>query len=140
MSIEVDRRKPHPAIFAEALRAPRRRPPADALMIGDSLGDDVAGAQAAGIDSGVGELGRVRAAGGAAEPTYVLPTLACLRGGAGRSERNRGDAGRGARRARRPARAIVGGHAATLVLVPHDDRIDREPCSTPPRTPSGWPS
>jgi len=50
ISIDVDRRKPHPAIFHEALRR-LDASPGDALMIGDSRGDDVGGAAAAGIDS-----------------------------------------------------------------------------------------
>lgn len=49
ISAEFGRRKPHPAIFASALRqlgATTR----EALFIGDSVSDDVRGAQAAGID------------------------------------------------------------------------------------------
>ena len=47
-SVEVGIRKPHPAIFGQALRALDLEPGA-ALYIGDSYGDDYEGAQAAGL-------------------------------------------------------------------------------------------
>jgi HAD superfamily hydrolase (TIGR01549 family) len=89
ISIEQGRRKPHPAIFLEALRR-LAAAPAEALFVGDSPGDDVAGAAAAGIDAAwlnacgeefpaglpepafelkqLGDLRRVLVEGGAAEP------------------------------------------------------------------------
>ncbi len=50
ISIEVGRRKPHPAIFAEAVR--RLGIPANEVMyVGDSLFEDIHGAQSAGLDA-----------------------------------------------------------------------------------------
>ena len=48
ISAEVGWRKPHPAIFLDALER-LGVPPADAVHCGDSVGDDVEGARAAGI-------------------------------------------------------------------------------------------
>ncbi len=48
VSVEVGFLKPHPAIFERALACLNLRP-ADALMVGNSLADDIAGAQQAGI-------------------------------------------------------------------------------------------
>jgi putative hydrolase of the HAD superfamily len=48
-SVEVGIRKPHPAIFGQALRALDLEPGA-ALYVGDSYGDDYAGAHAAGLE------------------------------------------------------------------------------------------
>ena len=48
ISAEFGRRKPHPAIFAAALRGAGVSA-GDALFIGDSIGDDVVGAQRAGV-------------------------------------------------------------------------------------------
>lgn len=48
ISAEVGWRKPHPAIFGKALGL-LGCAPADALHVGDSVGDDVEGARAAGI-------------------------------------------------------------------------------------------
>jgi HAD superfamily hydrolase (TIGR01549 family) len=50
ISIEYGRRKPHPAIFEEALRR-LDASPQQALFTGDSLADDVAGAQGVGMDT-----------------------------------------------------------------------------------------
>ena len=78
VSIDVDRRKPHPGIFREALRRLDATPDM-ALMIGDSLGDDVAGAAAAGIDSAwVNWHGAALPADGP-RPTYDLGALTDLR-------------------------------------------------------------
>jgi HAD superfamily hydrolase (TIGR01509 family) len=74
ISIDVDRRKPHPGIFHEALRRLDAQP-GDALMIGDSLGEDIGGADAAGIDSvWVNWHGAVLPAGGP-QPTHVVQAL-----------------------------------------------------------------
>jgi HAD superfamily hydrolase (TIGR01549 family) len=48
ISVEVGYVKPHPAIFAHALNA-LGLPPAKVLMVGDSLAEDVAGAQSMGM-------------------------------------------------------------------------------------------
>jgi HAD superfamily hydrolase (TIGR01549 family) len=78
ISIDVNRRKPHPGIFQEALRR-LDAAPSDALMIGDSLGDDVAGATSAGIDTAwVNWDGMARPEGSVA-PTYELRELVQLR-------------------------------------------------------------
>jgi putative hydrolase of the HAD superfamily len=73
VSIEFGRRKPHPAIFAEAV-ARLGVGATDALMVGDSLGDDVAGAQAAGIDTAWVSWGNAAPDGGP-RPTHVLKGL-----------------------------------------------------------------
>ncbi len=74
ISIDVDRRKPHPAIFHEALRRLDAQP-GEALMIGDSLGDDVGGAAAAGIDSAwVNWHGDSMPAAGP-QPTHIVGAL-----------------------------------------------------------------
>ena len=48
-SVEVGIRKPHPAIFGQALRA-LDLDPGSALYVGDSYGDDYEGARAAGLE------------------------------------------------------------------------------------------
>jgi HAD superfamily hydrolase (TIGR01509 family) len=48
ISDEFGRRKPHPSIFEEALRA-LDVSPEDALFVGDSVSDDIAGARNAGL-------------------------------------------------------------------------------------------
>jgi putative hydrolase of the HAD superfamily len=78
VSIDVGRRKPHPEIFLEAVRR-LGVAPSEALMVGDSLGDDVAGAHAAGLDSAWVSWGATRPFDGPA-PTYTLATLTELRG------------------------------------------------------------
>jgi putative hydrolase of the HAD superfamily len=74
ISIDFGRRKPHPTIFEEALRridaSPQRT-----LFVGDSLNEDIGGAQSVGMDAawidrqgkGVKEEGPV--------PTYVIREL-----------------------------------------------------------------
>jgi HAD superfamily hydrolase (TIGR01549 family) len=74
VSIEVGRRKPHPAIFAEALRR-LQASPGDALFVGDSPGDDVVGAAGAGIDSAWLNVGGESFPAGLLEPTYELRRL-----------------------------------------------------------------
>ncbi|MDX2165568.1 MAG: HAD family hydrolase [Deltaproteobacteria bacterium] len=78
VSVEVGRRKPHAEIFAAALRqldaAPR-----DALMIGDSLTDDVAGAAAAGIDTVWVNWDGIALPAGGVRPTYEVRELVHLR-------------------------------------------------------------
>lgn len=78
ISVEVERRKPHPGIFQEALRR-LDATPAEALMIGDSLGDDVAGAAAAGIDAAWVNWDGAPRPEGSAVPRYELRTLTDLR-------------------------------------------------------------
>jgi len=78
ISIEVDRRKPHPGIFQEALRR-LDAAPADALMIGDSTGDDVAGATAAGLDSVWVNWDGAPLPDGTPAPTYTVRELVGLR-------------------------------------------------------------
>lgn len=78
ISIDVGRRKPHPEIFQEALRR-LDAAPESALFIGDSLGDDVAGARAAGIDSAWINWDGAPAPEGP-QPTFVLRNLIELRG------------------------------------------------------------
>jgi putative hydrolase of the HAD superfamily len=66
-------RKPAPAIFEQAL-ALARVSARDAIHVGDSLDEDIAGARAAGIDPVL-----IRRAGGAAEPgVRTISTLADL--------------------------------------------------------------
>jgi putative hydrolase of the HAD superfamily len=79
ISIDFDRRKPHAEIFAEALRRLDATPDM-ALGIGDSLGDDVAGAQAAGIDSVWINWDGAAVPAGGPQPTHVGPSLTELRG------------------------------------------------------------
>ncbi|MBI3783221.1 MAG: HAD family hydrolase [Deltaproteobacteria bacterium] len=50
ISEEMGRRKPHPAIFEAAL-APLGYHPAEAIFVGDSIGDDIVGAHNAGLPS-----------------------------------------------------------------------------------------
>lgn len=79
ISIEFGRRKPHPLIFNEALRRLGARPD-EALFIGDSLSEDVAGAQSVGMDTAwVNRSGR-KVREGAARPTYAIAELGELRG------------------------------------------------------------
>jgi putative hydrolase of the HAD superfamily len=79
VSMEFGRRKPHPAIFREGLRrigaAPER-----SLFVGDSLSEDVAGAQSVGMDTAWidGEGKGVKE--GATVPTYVVRELAAVAG------------------------------------------------------------
>ncbi|WP_462321584.1 HAD-IIA family hydrolase [Halochromatium sp.] len=76
--------KPSPAIFAAALRqlgasGPISRPVSHPVMLGDQLGTDIAGANAAGIDSVLVGTGLAPTPGSAAsdvEPTWHLPSLA----------------------------------------------------------------
>jgi putative hydrolase of the HAD superfamily len=78
ISIEFGRRKPHRAIFEEALRR-LDAAPQDALFIGDSWTDDIAGARGAGIDAAwLNPTGKPPPARGP-EPTYVLEKLPDLR-------------------------------------------------------------
>jgi putative hydrolase of the HAD superfamily len=78
VSIEIDRRKPHPEIFRAALRRLEALPD-QALMIGDSLGDDIAGAAAAGIASAWVNWDGAAVPAGGPQPTYVLRALVGLR-------------------------------------------------------------
>ena len=55
LSAEVGKRKPHPAIFEAAL-AQVGVEAGEALMVGDRLREDVAGAQALGMTSRAGDL------------------------------------------------------------------------------------
>jgi HAD superfamily hydrolase (TIGR01509 family) len=78
ISIEVGRRKPHPAIYQEALRRLDATPDA-ALSIGDSLDDDVAGAQATGIDSVWINWDGSTPPAHAPRPTFTVRTLTDVR-------------------------------------------------------------
>lgn len=74
ISMELGRRKPHPAIFEEALRRLEARAD-EALFVGDSLGADVGGARAVGMDAvWVNRTGKALPADAAA-PTYVVANL-----------------------------------------------------------------
>lgn len=78
VSIDFGRRKPHPAIFREALA--RLSAPAEAaLFIGDSPGDDVAGASAAGLDTAWLNAANTPYPAALPQPTYVLRELGDLR-------------------------------------------------------------
>jgi HAD superfamily hydrolase (TIGR01509 family) len=74
VSEAVGVRKPHPAIVREALRCVGV-PASDALFVGDTLDEDVAAAQAAGVDAAwIDRHGRGIPAG-MPTPRYVLHTL-----------------------------------------------------------------
>lgn len=75
VSAEVGRRKPHPAIFAEALRR-LDVPAAEALFVGDTHAEDVVGALAAGMD--VAWLAPPEAADRLPAPTHRIAELAAL--------------------------------------------------------------
>lgn len=79
ISIDVNRRKPHPAIFAAALQRLDATPDM-ALCIGDSLGDDVAGARAAGIDSAWINWDGAPLPPDGPQPTFVVRSLIEVRG------------------------------------------------------------
>jgi HAD superfamily hydrolase (TIGR01549 family) len=76
ISDDFGRRKPHPAIFHAALDS-LDAAPHDAIYVGDTAADDVAGAQAAGID--VAWLNRRGEAPPDPPPTYTLRELTELR-------------------------------------------------------------
>ncbi len=78
ISIEAGRRKPHPEIFQTALDR-LGAAPGEALMIGDSLGDDVGGATAAGIASAWVNWHGAAVPPGGPQPTYVLRSLVDVR-------------------------------------------------------------
>lgn len=73
ISVEFGRRKPHRAIFDAALRA-LEVSAREALFVGDSLVDDVAGARGAGIDVAWIDAGGTSPAT-APRPTYVVRRL-----------------------------------------------------------------
>ena len=78
ISIDIGRRKPHPAIFTTALER-LGATPNEALFVGDSLAEDVGGAAAAGMDTAwVNWAGGALPADGP-QPTYVLRALPELR-------------------------------------------------------------
>lgn len=79
ISDEVGRRKPHPAVFIEALRA-LESAREEALFVGDTLGEDVVGAQAAGIDVAWINASGVECPPTAPRPTYEIRSLADLPG------------------------------------------------------------
>jgi putative hydrolase of the HAD superfamily len=79
VSIDFGRRKPHPAIFLEAVRR-LDATPATALFVGDSLGDDVGGARAAGLDSVWINWSGAPPPADAPQPTYTIRALTELRG------------------------------------------------------------
>lgn len=78
VSIEVGRRKPHPTIFAEALQR-LRASATEALFVGDSPGDDVAGAAGAGMHTAWLNAGDRPFPAGLREPNFELKDLTDLR-------------------------------------------------------------
>jgi len=76
ISHDFGRRKPHPAIFREALHR-LGATPAEALYVGDSAADDVLGAQAVGLD--VAWVNRHDEAPPDPPPTHTLRALPELR-------------------------------------------------------------
>lgn len=78
ISIEFGRRKPHPAIFGEALRR-LDAAPAEALFIGDSPFEDIGGARAAGLDVAWLNAAAQPLPPGLPGPTYVIAQLTDLR-------------------------------------------------------------
>ncbi|MGD9765470.1 MAG: HAD family hydrolase [Candidatus Binatia bacterium] len=78
VSVDVNRRKPHPEVFREALRRLDAAPSA-ALMIGDNLPDDAGGAAGAEIDSAWVNWDGAPAPADAPRPTYTLRTLMEIR-------------------------------------------------------------
>ena len=72
------RRKPHPAIFAAAL-SQLGVSAADAVFVGDSVADDVGGAQAAGMDAIWLNAGGVPLPEGSPAPRYTIARLVELR-------------------------------------------------------------
>jgi putative hydrolase of the HAD superfamily len=75
ISADFGRRKPHPAIFHEALRR-LGVAPAESLYVGDTYADDVIGALGAGLD--VAWLAPADAPGADPAPTHRITTLADL--------------------------------------------------------------
>jgi HAD superfamily hydrolase (TIGR01549 family) len=79
ISADFGRRKPHPAIFEEALRRFAVDPPA-ALFIGDTIGEDVSGARAAAVDVvWINPKGEGVPPDGP-QPTFIIDRLADLEG------------------------------------------------------------
>ncbi len=78
ISIEFGRRKPHPAIFQEALRR-LDVTPAEALFVGESPVEDAGGARGAGLDAAWLNIGGMALPPDVPEPTYVLSQLTDLR-------------------------------------------------------------
>ena len=74
ISDEFGRRKPHPAIFREALRR-LGMTAEEALCIGDSFAEDVRGPAAVGIDAVWINPGAAAVPAGGPRPRYVLSTL-----------------------------------------------------------------
>jgi FMN phosphatase YigB (HAD superfamily) len=72
-------RKPHPLIVETALHL-LDLPPAAALLVGDSFGEDVGAAHAAGVDAAWIDQPGVGVPPGARPPRFVLRTLPGLRG------------------------------------------------------------
>jgi putative hydrolase of the HAD superfamily len=79
ISIDVGRRKPHPQIFQAALRRLDAGPDM-ALFVGDSFGDDIAGARAAHIDSAWVNWDGMPPPADSPPPTFTLRALTELRG------------------------------------------------------------
>ncbi len=77
ISAEFGRRKPHPAIFEAALQGVGVGA-AEALFIGDSVGDDVVGAHGAGVPVAWLNAKNTPLAAGAAVPRYVIGRLTDL--------------------------------------------------------------
>jgi putative hydrolase of the HAD superfamily len=78
ISIDVGRRKPHPAIFATALDR-LHAAASEALFVGDSLGDDVGGASGAGMDTAWVNWAGAPLPSDGPQPTFVLRSLPALR-------------------------------------------------------------
>ncbi len=77
ISAEFGRRKPHPAIFAAALQGVGVRA-TEALFIGDSVGDDVLGAQGVGVPVAWLNAKSTPLTAGAPAPRYVITRLTDL--------------------------------------------------------------
>lgn len=77
ISIEFGRRKPHPAIFHEALRQ-LDVTPAEALFVGESPAEDVGGARGAGLDAAWLNTDGMALPPDLPEPTYMLSQLTDL--------------------------------------------------------------
>ncbi len=75
ISADFGRRKPHPAIFAAALR-PLGVSAADAVFVGDSAADDVAGAHAAGVTAVWLNPRGISLPAGIPPPRYTISRLA----------------------------------------------------------------
>jgi len=86
---EVGSHKPHPAIFAEALRRAGTHP-AETLFVGDMPANDIKGALDAGMHAALYDIGGkwhdIRETKGAPSPTYTIKSLSEVLGIVGVSD------------------------------------------------------